>query len=174
MGELIIDFFVPDKPAPGGSKKGFVNPKTGRVIIVEDNDDKNKTWRACVKHFAYHAYQGPILDEPLCVTFEFHRVRLKGHFGTGRNAGILKGSAPIRPHLRPDTVKLTRSSEDACTGIIWVDDSRIVDHILRKRWGPQEGVRIIVERAIALPEGSKVTALPPVPEASLFDHQEVA
>ncbi len=174
MNEPICDFFVADTPRSGGSKKGFVNPKTGRVIIQESSASKNKEWRAAVCHFAFHAYHGELLDGPLRVTFEFHRVRAKSHFGTGRNVGILKASAPIRPHVRPDTVKVTRSTEDACTGIIWTDDARIVDHILRKRWGPIEGCRIIVEHAVALPEGEAVSHQPPIPEASLFEHQEVA
>ena len=173
MSEPIVDFFVPDTPRSGGSKVGFVNPKTGRVVVKESSDSKNKEWRASVCHFAYRTYHGPPLDVPLRVTFEFHRVRPKSHFGTGRNAGVLKPSAPIRPHVRPDTVKITRSTEDACTGIIWTDDARIVDHILRKRWGPIEGCRIIVEHAVALPEGSQASHLPPVVDAPPFDRQEV-
>ena len=172
MSEPICDFFVADTPRSGGSKVGFVNPKTGRVIVQESSVSKNKEWRAVVCHFAYHAYHGELLDGPLRVTFEFHRVRAKSHYGSGRNAGALKPSAPIRPDRRPDTVKTTRSTEDALTGIIWTDDARIVEHILRKRWGPIEGCRIIVEHAVALPEGSNVSHLPPVPEAPLFTKQE--
>ena len=172
MHEPIVDFFVADRPRPGGSKKGFVNPKTRRVIVTEANQKGNKDWRATVCHFAYNAYHGELLDGPLCVTFEFHRVRPKSHFGSGRNAGKLKRSAPIRPDRRPDSVKITRSTEDACTGIIWTDDARIVDHILRKRWGPIEGCRIIVEHALALPEG-RVLYLPTTPVAApLFEQQE--
>ena len=174
MSEPICDFFVADTPRSGGSKKGFVNPKTGRVIVQESSATKNKEWRAAVCHFAYNAYHGELLDGPLSVTFEFHRVRPKSHFGSGRNAGLLKPSAPIRPDRRPDTVKVTRSTEDACTGIIWTDDARIVDHILRKRWAPIEGCRIIVEHALALPEG-RVLYLPTTPVAApLFEPQEVA
>ena len=63
MSEPICDFFVPDTPRSGGSKKGFVNPKTGRVIVTESSASKNKEWRASVCHFAYHAYHGKPLDE---------------------------------------------------------------------------------------------------------------
>lgn len=166
MSEPICDFFVPGIPRSGGSKRAFVNPKTGRPIITEASNKANKEWRSSVVHFAYNEYHGPLLDEPLRVTFEFHLVRPKGHFGTGRNAGVRKASAPPFPAGQPDATKLVRSTEDACTGILWKDDARIVEQIARKVYSERPGCRIIVERMVA------VRASAPAP--ALFSSKEVA
>ena len=78
------------------------------------------------------------------VEFVFHRRRPKGHFGSGRNAGVVKASAPAHPTSRPDVLKLARAAEDALTGIVWHDDAAIVDERLRKVWGDREGCTVTV------------------------------
>jgi hypothetical protein len=50
----VLRFSVFGKPQPAGSKKGFVNPKTGRVIITEDAKN-SKPWRQQVAGAAEHA-----------------------------------------------------------------------------------------------------------------------
>jgi len=125
MGPQSVTFFVPGIPRPGGSKRGFVIPKTKRVIITEDCK-RSKDWKTAVA-FAAHAqilnpFEGALKLE---ITFMFPRP--KGHFGTGKNAGILRYTAPCFPHVRPDATKLVRSTEDALKGIAWLDDSQIVD-----------------------------------------------
>lgn len=139
---VILSFFVPGVPQPGGSKRGFVT-RQGRVAIVDDARH-GKDWRGDVKRFARDAYHGDPLDGPLAVTFLFFVARPRGHYGTGRNAARLKPSAPRYPTTKPDVLKLVRSTEDSCTGIIWKDDCLTVDIVARKRYGPRPGARITV------------------------------
>lgn len=127
-----IAFHVPGIPAPGGSKK-FVglSKKTGRAILVDDAGKRNKDWRSAVAWAGKAAMQGrPLLDGPLKARFEFIMPRPKCHFGTKG----LKPSAPAWPTVKPDALKLTRSSEDALTGIVWTDDAQIVKEEIEKRY----------------------------------------
>lgn len=127
-----IAFYVPGIPAPGGSKK-FVglSKKTGRAILVDDAGKRNKDWRSAVAWAGKSAMQGrPLLDGPLKARFEFIMPRPKNHFG----AKGLKPSAPAWPTVKPDALKLTRSSEDALTGIVWTDDAQIVKEEIEKRY----------------------------------------
>ena len=134
-----IEFFAPGIPQTAGSKKGIYIPKIKRVVVVDSNPKGFTTWRATVQSFAIKAKQGivslaPILNNPnggllhcpikLTVTFFFNHP--KGDFGTGKNAGILRESAPLLHTKRPDTTKLLRCLEDALNGVIWKDDSQIV------------------------------------------------
>lgn len=128
----MISFFVPGKPAPGGSKRGFVT-KTGKVAMV-DMGKNNKEWRSDVRAAALMAYQGQPLTQALCVLTIFLMQRPKSHYGTGKNADKLKPDAPIWHTSAPDTTKLFRSTEDALTGIIWNDDAQIVQQKLTKRY----------------------------------------
>ena len=128
-----IKFFVPGLPQPGGSKKGFYNPKTGRVVVVEDAK-KNKPWREDVKGFALDAYSGLPLACPLSLEVMFYLPRPKRHFGSGRNADRLKPSAPPYPTVKPDCTKLLRALEDALTGVLYQDDVLIVSQVVGKRY----------------------------------------
>ena len=141
---MIISFFVPGKPQPGGSKKAFIHRSTGRVIVKDDNDNAFN-WKQDVKKFAVDAYKGVPMGGPLRVTVTFVRPRPRSHYGTGKKADMVKPSAPEFPIVKPDTTKLWRSTEDALTGIIWKDDAQVVDQFTKKRYGPRPGAEITIE-----------------------------
>ena len=140
-----IAFFVPGVPRPGGSKNAFRNPHTGKIQVVESGKH-TKEWRSNVRHFGYCAYQdGEPLEGPLRLSVLFTAVRPKCHYGSGRNADVLKDSAPAYPTTRPDITKLLRAVEDALTGVLWLDDSQIVIQRAAKTYRERPGVMINVE-----------------------------
>lgn len=139
-----IQFFVPGIPAPGGSKKAFVS-KSGRAVIVDDCK-RNKPWRDRVISSAIEAYSGPPLDGPLVVTMAFVMPRPKYHYGTGTKSAALKPRAPRCHEVKPDVLKLARSTEDALTGYLWRDDSQTCRLLLEKFYGTSPGVKITVAR----------------------------
>ena len=141
-------------PKPGGSKKAFPNPKTGRIVIVDDCK-KNKDWRACVMAFALDevnrsgSVKSPIqipFEGPLSVVCIFWMPRPKSHYRTGRYADELKQNAPGEHIIRPDESKLWRSTEDALTDAgIWKDDSQVVEQHIFKMYSVQSGAMILIE-----------------------------
>jgi len=64
-------------------------------------------------------------DEPLMVQVIFYFQRPKTHFGTGRNAGKLKASAPRWHTKKPDKDNLEKMVYDALNKVFWRDDSII-------------------------------------------------
>lgn len=140
---MTISFRVTGRPKPGGSKRGFV--RGGRAVVVEAS--KNVPWIEAVKFAAQSEYQGPLLDEPLALSVDFYFARPKGHFGTGKNAGNLKPSAPSFPAKMPDLSKIVRSTEDAMTGVIYRDDALIVTQSFTKRYSidGREGAEILIQ-----------------------------
>lgn len=67
-------------------------------------------------------------------------LRPLSHYGTGRNLGVLKDSAPSTPHAQaPDSDKLARLVLDALTNarVIW-DDAQVAQLIVEKRWVPRD------------------------------------
>lgn len=129
----MIEFFVPGIPQPGGSKKAFINRKTGRPIITEDNK-KSKDWKALVALFSVDKISEP-LKGPIRVSFCFFLPRPRAHYGSGNNSHRIKDSSPRYPIVRPDCTKLIRSTEDALKGIAWFDDSQIVIQTAQKQYG---------------------------------------
>lgn len=140
----IVEFFVPGIPQPGGSKKAYFVKALGRAVITDTNP-KVKDWRATVAQCASEVAK-ELLDGPLCVRFDFVLPRSKGHFGSGKNSGSVKASAPQFPTGRPDATKLVRSTEDALKGILWRDDSQIVTQAATKRYGDKPGCLIRIKQ----------------------------
>jgi len=148
----VLAFDVIGSPQTQGSKTAITNPKTGRAMIVESgNRDAKKTWRGDIRDAALEAiknigpYQATIWPAfgPVRVQMVFRRPRPKGHFGSGRNSGQVKDSAPRWPTTAPDVLKLARAVEDAMTGYVYEDDAQIVEESLCKVYGPP-GVSVTV------------------------------
>jgi len=144
-----IRFTVIGKPQTAGSKRAFV--RGGRPIVVDDNP-KQVNWQGMVAQMARQAYDGELLDGPLLVQMLFFFPRPKGHFGTGRNAGVLKATAPKQHTTKPDVLKLARATEDALTGVVYRDDAQIVCETLSKHYGVPTRAEIIIEPCKETPD----------------------
>ncbi len=140
-----LSIFVPGIPAPGGSKRAFAIKKggvyTGRTVIIDAAGQRNKEWKATCAQVAHECDLTEPFRGPLRVDFDFVMPRIKSHF---RASGALKEQAPRWHVVKPDRTKLTRSTEDALTGIIWADDSQIVAGSVTKEYGAVPGARITV------------------------------
>src|SRR5713226_4632244 len=85
---------VHGRPAPQGSKR-----HVGNGVMIESSKAV-KPWREDVKQAGLEAMgwgERPCLDGPLRVSMVFTFGRPASHYGTGRNAGRLKPSAPLAP-----------------------------------------------------------------------------
>ena len=143
-----IKLVIKGHAEPGGSKTAIPlkNKSTGKwltaqggrpIVNVVDDNPKVKGWRKSVATQAAWQYTGELLDAPLIVVMTFYLHRWKNHYGTGANARVLKPSAPMYPSGdHPDSLKLARGTEDALSGIVYVDDSRTVDLLARRRYAP--------------------------------------
>jgi len=75
-----------------------------------------------------------IYESPLYVIYEFVFPRPKNHFGTGKNQGVLKGSAPKHCCSPKDLDNLEKFYADSFNHIHYRDDCQIVESKARKRW----------------------------------------
>lgn len=133
-----IIFTVPGEPKPQGSKDQF-----GR-----ESCKALPAWRSLVSMAAKSALDsigGIVSKRPISVfvTFEFSRPR--SHYGTGKNSGKVKQDAPIDKISKPDIDKLCRAIMDAMTGIVFQDDSQVVEIRACKIYGPVPGAYIRVK-----------------------------
>jgi crossover junction endodeoxyribonuclease RusA len=119
----MLDFIVYGKPQPQGSKTAYRLPN-GRTVLTEAVKG-TKPWRSLVRAQAIAAYDGkdPSL-KPIKVVVTFHFERPKS---VTREAMTVK----------PDCDKLARNVLDACTGVIYKDDSQVVELVARKVYGPE-------------------------------------
>lgn len=153
---MSLRFAVPGLPKPAGSKRAFVyrDRRDGKMrAAVTDDNPESRSWKTTVTEYARHAMSkerwAVLFEEPLVVYIDFWLPRPRGHYGSGRNAGLLRAGAPPRPAVKPDLLKLARAIEDALTGVVYRDDALIVEEHLSKRYttGAASTV-IVVTRAI--------------------------
>lgn len=132
LPEPALTIVVRGVPGPQGSKT-----HKGNGVMVESSAAV-KPWRQAVtwqavaaknKRRGFRLLEGPILAEMV-----FTLARPRGHFGTGRNAGQLRPSAPLRPDVKPDLSKLIRSTEDALSQVVYRDDALIVEYVRLGKW----------------------------------------
>lgn len=140
----MITIEVRGLPAPQGSKR-----HVGHGIMVESSKAVGP-WREAVRTETQRVMKlpgpegawGVPLAGPLCVRLFFRLSRPKSHYRTGRNAHLLRDSAPAYPAVKPDGDKLERAVWDGLTaGGAYGDDSQIVQWSGYKVYG-QPGCRI--------------------------------
>ncbi len=77
-------------------------------------------------------YRGEIITGPLKLELSFRLPRPKSHYRTGKHSDELRPDSPTFHTSKPDTTKLIRGVEDACTGLIWKDDAQIaIQHAVK-------------------------------------------
>lgn len=147
MTSLTIN--VVGTPVPQGSK---VANRFGHGVR-DANATKLKPWRAevaaCVTEVVADTGWAT-LDDPCEVVITFFHPRTKSHYGTGRNAGRLKPSAPAWKSTAPDIDKLTRAILDALTTSQAIrDDARVARLVVEDRWADAAtGARITISSLV--------------------------
>jgi len=168
-----------------GSTKSFVprNKKTGAIVrrpngspmVVTKNDagEAAEAWAGAVadavgKRMAETGFETIGPKVPVAIDLVFIRPRKQGDYGTGRNAGLLKDSAPGDPSVKPDVDKLARCVLDALKGVAWHDDGQVVGMPAWKEFGTPARLELRVWRLPATV--GDIPASEPVgePEDALF------
>ena len=140
-----IAFYAVGDPAPQGSHR-----YVGNGVMIESSK-RVKPWRAQVAAAARDAMVGRDMPTgPVAVTLDVYLPRPASHYGTGRNTGRLRPSAPLWPTSRRlgDADKHARSALDALTGIVYTDDSLVVALHVYKTYSDAThpvGARILID-----------------------------
>ena len=82
---------------------------------------------------------------PLEVKLLFYFPRRKGDYGTGRNAGTLKDSAPVWHTVRPDCDNCIKLVMDALNGVFWRDDTVICKLETEKQYSERPRTEIYIK-----------------------------
>lgn len=125
-----VAFTVQGKPATAGSKRGFINRKSGKVMMV-DTCKRGPNWRNDVRA-AFNATHEAMMEGPLALVVTFYLDRPKAHWH--KDGSVREKFANARPITKPDSTKLVRAIEDALNGIAWKDDAQIVDQKVLKHY----------------------------------------
>ncbi len=139
----MIEVVVYGSPAPAGALR-IGRTKEGRSFLAHRSSKALGAWQSAIREAV-----GPVAPEEVYrgaveLRATFYVARPSGHFG----ARGLRPSAPAYPTKRAtagkggDFDKLVRAVSDALTGIVFADDSQVVDAVVRKRYADRGPVRL--------------------------------
>lgn len=123
-----------------GDPKAQKRHRTGRGFNYDPSAPDKADFLGIVQH---NAPTTP-LDKPLSVQISYYFQRPKSHFGTGRNEGKLKSSAPENHIGKPDLDNLAKFVLDALNKVYWRDDSVIVRLTVDKSYCDRPRTEIII------------------------------
>ena len=125
-GRATLSFFVAGKPK--STQTGSIITVNGRSFPIR----RGTAWSSvCGLVARQHAPAEP-LTGPLAVTLTFYFSRPKG-------------SKRTYPTVRPDAENLAKGLLDSWNGILYADDSQVVNLHLVKRYSLEGGVGVVVE-----------------------------
>jgi Holliday junction resolvase RusA-like endonuclease len=123
-------FFVPGRPMPKGSKRGFV--AGSRAVLVDVNSESLGAWQSAIALAAAEAAAGRTIDGAVELTVTFY----------------FKQPLSVRrryPSVRPDLDKLERALLDGLTASgIRHDDAQAVKVTKDKAYGEVPGAQVTV------------------------------
>lgn len=145
-----LEFTAYGVAKPAGSKTAYAfKRKNGSLgASVVDACKTTKPWQAVVSSAAQDAMinlsddAAFIFDAALIASFRFYVPRPKSHYNS---KGELKANAPAFVTKKPDVLKLARAVEDAMTGIVYRDDSQIVQEHLFKSYGEPARCEVCIQ-----------------------------
>jgi Holliday junction resolvase RusA-like endonuclease len=120
----VTTFHVLGKPVTQGSKVIM----RGRLVDVKAKELKE--WRSKIADIA-----DPLFEQPITAA-----VFMDLTFFLPKPKTVKR----LLPFVKPDSDKLTRAVFDALTGVAYVDDCQVTDYAVRKRYGTDDTIGVVV------------------------------
>lgn len=138
--EDAIRFFVPGKPQGKGRPRAVARGKFVRMYTPE----KTATYESTVALSASEAMGNKApMDGPLAVVMRI-ALPVPTSWSNRKKAQALDGI--VLPTTKPDADNVVKGVFDAINGVVWRDDTQVVDLRVIKRYSERPGVLMQVER----------------------------
>jgi len=132
-----ISFFVPGNPKGLKRHRSYTTRAGIHVNVDPNRDDKMDFLAKAMLHRPEEPTRDPVCMELTCVF-----PRPKSHYRTGRNAHLLKDTAPYWYSSTPDADNILKFVGDALNGIFWKDDRQVIPTGVYRVYGPAPGIRV--------------------------------
>jgi Holliday junction resolvase RusA-like endonuclease len=131
----MISFIIPGEAVPQARPK-FA--RQGNFVRAYD-PEKSRNYKAYVRMLAAEAYQGPPLEGPVSLCVTVYR-QPPSSWSKSKIAHAL--AKHIRPITKPDLSNVVKGIEDALKGLVWRDDSQVVDLYFQKWYSNDPKVEV--------------------------------
>jgi Holliday junction resolvase RusA-like endonuclease len=139
---FIVTFKVDGPPVPKGRAR-YV--KRGTHISTY-TPEKTRTYESLIKDAAIEAMGSSDPLETPVTLYLYIRVQMPKSYSKKRIEACLNGSE--QPTKKPDASNILKSVEDGMNGVVYKDDSQIVNIHVTKVYSSQAGVDICVKECL--------------------------
>jgi len=134
-----IEIIVPGQPIQQGSMQAFTD-RAGHARMRHAKGDKLIAYRNLIRAYA-NEKTNTISEGVVCLAITFCFQRPKNHFTA---KGAKSKHWTLAKTTAPDLDKLIRAVGDALTGIVYRDDSQIVEIQAKKMYSEKPETRITI------------------------------
>ena len=134
----MIEFIIPGDPVPQGRPRAG---RAGRRIVMYDPKE-SREYKRYVSLIARQHAPKTLLKGPLSVEMKIYRKIPKS---TTKKDRALISEGIKRPITKPDNTNYAKGIEDALNGIIYKDDSQIVDLQVQKYYSDDPRVEVRIQ-----------------------------
>lgn len=145
QGDIIL--FVPGEPIAKARPRFARQGKHVKTYSTQQTEEGRFMWEVLYQLEKLSVYKGEPFEGPLRLECRFYFKRPKAHYGTGRNAGQLKRSAPIYHVSKPDVDNAVKFVFDCLNNILYLDDRQVIGLKAEKHYVGvvgRAGVEIVV------------------------------
>lgn len=135
---MVISLTILGEPK---AQKRHRHVKMGSFVRTYDPSTANKK---DLLHIVQQQAPPAPIDTPIRVDIDFYFSRPKGHYGTGKNANVLKDTAPILHTTKPDIDNCFKFVTDALSGVFYKDDNLICETHLKKLYSDKPRIEITI------------------------------
>lgn len=135
---MTVYFFVPGTPQGKGRPRAVARGKFVRMYTPQ----KTATYESTVALFASQAMAGqPLFEGPVAVSVSIE-MPVPASWSKKKQSQAAAGT--LFPTGKPDADNVLKALFDAMNGVVWVDDTQVVQIECRKRYGCKPGVFVSV------------------------------
>ena len=114
-------------------------------LFIHNYDPSEKEKKDIRRLVRAEAPEKPLLG-PMRVDLYYYFGHLKGHYGTGRNSGVLKPNAPKLKDTGKDKDNCDKLYLDALTGLFFVNDSQVCKGESQKLYSEKPRTEIFITK----------------------------
>jgi Holliday junction resolvase RusA-like endonuclease len=144
-----MKIIIPGNPVAKMRHRSFVKKKKDGKFFMGAYNPQTDVENKFISFLMTQIPKGhSLILDPIYIQIWYGIARPKSHYGTGRNAGKLKASAPKYPAKKPDIDNFEKFIFDCLSGVIYRDDSQVISCRHDKRYSENPRTEIEVRGVI--------------------------
>ena len=139
-----IKLVILGEPLAQKRHKHTSRDQSGKPLPFTRTYDPSKKDKYNIRQIAQLKAPPRLLMGPIRVDCYFYFGYLKGHYGTGKNIGRLKDSAPYWKDTGKDRDNCDKLILDALTGVFFPNDSQVCAGEIKKKYSEKPRTEIYI------------------------------